>query len=459
MGKIVKYCAACDESFAEKFGFCPNCGQVMTAFEMNPVTRQAVVSEASKTNTVVEEPAVNTPAPIPFETAPKIEPSPTAAAVAVSANQARTFSNEMKTENVVGVSTEDAPTAPKTFAAAAGTNGNGNGNYQVAADDFQAASATPEDDDFHVTVIEEKNSKQRNGLLLASLALMVTLALGSTVYSLFDKDLDVGAIEDGNLFAFVVVDGEPMELEKPKPEKPGDEGSGGGGGGRKDNAPISKGELPPQFKDKPLLTPSKEDISVTNPSLAVMRGTRGKDDIIPKERSAVNGDRNSTNLTPSNGLGPDNLGMGQNGSAGVGDNGRDGAGSRGTGGRGNGPGNDYGDSDNIGPNGYTPAAVPKTPPAAPVKPAGVTTKVKIISKPKPGYTNEARQNQVTGTVRLRVVFTASGQIGSVSSVSGLPNGLTEQAISAAKGIRFEPAMKNGVAVSSQSIVEYTFSIY
>jgi predicted ATP-dependent serine protease len=37
MGKIVKYCAACDESFAEKFGFCPNCGQAMTAFEMNPI--------------------------------------------------------------------------------------------------------------------------------------------------------------------------------------------------------------------------------------------------------------------------------------------------------------------------------------------------------------------------------------------------------------------------------------
>ncbi len=37
MGKIVKYCAACDESFAEKFGFCPNCGQAMTAFEMNPL--------------------------------------------------------------------------------------------------------------------------------------------------------------------------------------------------------------------------------------------------------------------------------------------------------------------------------------------------------------------------------------------------------------------------------------
>jgi hypothetical protein len=47
MGKIVKYCAACDESFAEKFAFCPNCGQAMSAFEMNPLTgAETKVSDA-----------------------------------------------------------------------------------------------------------------------------------------------------------------------------------------------------------------------------------------------------------------------------------------------------------------------------------------------------------------------------------------------------------------------------
>ena len=37
MGKIVKYCSSCDEGFAERFQFCPNCGAGMEAFEMNPV--------------------------------------------------------------------------------------------------------------------------------------------------------------------------------------------------------------------------------------------------------------------------------------------------------------------------------------------------------------------------------------------------------------------------------------
>ena len=41
MGKIVKFCNACEEGFAEKFGFCPNCGAQLTAFEMNPLDNKA----------------------------------------------------------------------------------------------------------------------------------------------------------------------------------------------------------------------------------------------------------------------------------------------------------------------------------------------------------------------------------------------------------------------------------
>ncbi len=44
MGKIVKFCNACEESFAEKFGFCPICGETLRAFEMNPI------DETAKTN-------------------------------------------------------------------------------------------------------------------------------------------------------------------------------------------------------------------------------------------------------------------------------------------------------------------------------------------------------------------------------------------------------------------------
>jgi hypothetical protein len=38
----------------------------------------------------------------------------------------------------------------------------------------------------------------------------------------------------------------------------------------------------------------------------------------------------------------------------------------------------------------------------------VTSKARILSKPEPQYTEEARKNQITGTVVLRAVFTFDG---------------------------------------------------
>jgi TonB family protein len=85
--------------------------------------------------------------------------------------------------------------------------------------------------------------------------------------------------------------------------------------------------------------------------------------------------------------------------------------------------------------------------------------MKIVSKPRANYTDTARQNQVQGTVTLRVTFLANGQIGSISPVSGLPYGLTEQAIAAARSIRFEPQMVNGNPVAVTKQVQYSFTIY
>ena len=90
---------------------------------------------------------------------------------------------------------------------------------------------------------------------------------------------------------------------------------------------------------------------------------------------------------------------------------------------------------------------------------GPTVGVKIISKPRPGYTDSARVNNIQGTVVLRVTFLANGQVGGVSVVKGLPNGLTEQAIAAAKGIRFEPAKKGGTPYAVNKNVEYSFTIF
>lgn len=83
----------------------------------------------------------------------------------------------------------------------------------------------------------------------------------------------------------------------------------------------------------------------------------------------------------------------------------------------------------------------------------------IISKPVPRYTDAARQGNVQGRVTLRVTFMAHGGIGSISAVNGLPYGLTEQAIIAAKKLSFLPAKRNGKKYSVTKQVAYTFTIY
>lgn len=96
----------------------------------------------------------------------------------------------------------------------------------------------------------------------------------------------------------------------------------------------------------------------------------------------------------------------------------------------------------------------------PVKtPCTGTCGVKILSKPRAGYTEGARTNNIKGSVILRVAFLGSGQIGAITVISGLPYGLNEQAIAAARGIKFQPATENGVPFSASRTVQYSFTIY
>ena len=89
----------------------------------------------------------------------------------------------------------------------------------------------------------------------------------------------------------------------------------------------------------------------------------------------------------------------------------------------------------------------------------VTEKAKIKSKPLPHYTEEARQHGVHGTVVLKMVLRASGDVTDITVVKGLPYGLSEEGIRAAQGIKFEPAMKDDHKVSQSIMVEYEFHLY
>jgi protein TonB len=80
-------------------------------------------------------------------------------------------------------------------------------------------------------------------------------------------------------------------------------------------------------------------------------------------------------------------------------------------------------------------------------------------KPEPGYTESAKQAGVNGTVVLRAVFASDGKVRHILVLTGLPNGLIEAAISAARKITFIPARNYGRPVSMFIQLEYHFNLY
>ena len=83
----------------------------------------------------------------------------------------------------------------------------------------------------------------------------------------------------------------------------------------------------------------------------------------------------------------------------------------------------------------------------------------ILYREKAKYTEEARLNKVEGTVVLTIVFGADGRIQDIRTVRGLPHGLTESSIEAARKIRFHPAVQDGKPVSVRATLEFSFALY
>jgi len=94
-----------------------------------------------------------------------------------------------------------------------------------------------------------------------------------------------------------------------------------------------------------------------------------------------------------------------------------------------------------------------------IAPQGETRRLVIKAKPNPGYTLEARRNGVEGRVVLRVEFRADGQIGDITPLEELPDGLTEKAVEAAKLIEFEPELRDGQPVTRTLRVMFQFRLH
>ena len=83
---------------------------------------------------------------------------------------------------------------------------------------------------------------------------------------------------------------------------------------------------------------------------------------------------------------------------------------------------------------------------------------KITNRPRASYTEEGRRNNSSGTIKVEVELKADGKIGFVFPLQNFINDLEPSAIDAAKRIRFEPAIKNGVPVTVVTVFEYSFWI-
>ncbi len=218
---------------------------------------------------------------------------------------------------------------------------------------------------------------------------------------------------------------------------------GGGGGGAGDAAPTQVGKLPPPSSIQAAIPKAPP---VHPPSLPVA-GINIDPALWKDLKAPVYGDPRSTSNVPSNGPGQGG-GMGTNKGLGVGDGEGDGYGP----GKHKNMGGGEGEFGCCGPGGGRGTD-------ATYKGSEVEQRARLLSKPEPQYTEEARKNGISGTVMLRVVFSSSGEVIQIRALRTLPFGLTERAIAAARLIKFVPALKGGRPVSVHMQLEYNFNLY
>jgi TonB family protein len=88
----------------------------------------------------------------------------------------------------------------------------------------------------------------------------------------------------------------------------------------------------------------------------------------------------------------------------------------------------------------------------------VNTKPVLMNNPGPSYTEEARDNKVTGVVIAQVWIGVDGIVKKVRVLSGLPDGLTKQAMIAAYKMVFKPATRDGQPAEYWQSIQIEFNL-
>jgi TonB family protein len=291
-----------------------------------------------------------------------------------------------------------------------------------------------------VLVIERRGATRSVENEPADLSVVTTLKFDSK--SETQKDVGIGAGEKGR----VGFERGKGEGSLPTPAR----AHGGGGGGTHSLLAASQGRPPiPSIIPAPIPT-----AAVRLPRALPVAGIDLDPALWRKLDYSSYGDPRTKSVEPSNGSG-DGGGVGTGKGPGIGEGDGPGFG-RGFGGNIGGDGNKPGGGGIGGSHGNDPNDDDRY---RVYPPRDVSTRPRVISKPEPQYTEQARRDQITGTVVLRVIFSSSGDVTNINAVQKLGGGLTEKAIAAAHQIRFVPATRNGHPVSMYMQLEYNFNLY
>jgi protein TonB len=102
------------------------------------------------------------------------------------------------------------------------------------------------------------------------------------------------------------------------------------------------------------------------------------------------------------------------------------------------------------------------PPAATamaIRTATIAAPPKVISKPTPVYTEEAKQMHLEGNVSIQIKITSTGAVQVVRITHGLGHGLDESARRAIEGTRFSPALDTtGHPIDWEGVVNVSFQM-
>jgi TonB family protein len=206
---------------------------------------------------------------------------------------------------------------------------------------------------------------------------------------------------------------------------------GGGGGGDHDKLLASEGRLPKAALNQ--ITPPEVVVRSGPPKLAAEPTL-----VMPPELNLATNQLPNLGDPRANVVGPASNGTGFAGGIGSGVGGGIGSGK----GPGVGPGIGGGIGGGVLRAGF-----------------GGVTAPRLIYKPDPEYSTEARQAKYQGTVVVSIIVGPDGRAHDVRVRNALGMGLDEKAVEAVRQWRFEPALKDGRPVAVWVDVEVNFHLY